>query len=119
VLELHSDYVLDAMCFAANNTIASVSRDKTIKIWSAYSQKIERVMQNPNSACAIGVALSPDATLIAVAFFDYTVLIYDNANGEIVRILKIHTEGILSIRFQTNRTILLGSVEGQLLLINL
>ena len=54
----------------------------------------------------VSVAFSPDGALLAVGYTDRTVVICDGATGGVVRVLKGHSDGIMSVAFSPDGRLL-------------
>lgn len=96
--------------------IASASLDKTIKLWELNEQPM-MILQHQTGVR--DVTFSPDSQLIATASNDGTVKIW-NRSGELLRILRGHSERVSSISFSPDGTIIASaSRDGTVRLWNL
>jgi WD40 repeat protein len=124
---------------AAGERFVSSSKDRTVRIWNARTGRAEHTLTNtsvpPSSSgggsssshgsgsgvIAISLACSPDGTLLAIGMLDNTILLHSSnaADGyPLLRHFRIHNNGILCIRFITNRTIAVGTATGAMQLLH-
>jgi hypothetical protein len=68
---------------------------------------------------ALSLALSPDSKLLAAAFFDNAVLVYDTVQFRMLRSLQIHNEGILRVCWATDRRLIVGTTSGSVQVVTL
>ncbi len=118
VTQLHTDFVVDLVPMPSLKFVTA-SRDKTIRMWNQTNGAPDANLSNPNSSTATSLAVSPNGKLLAAAMLDYTVLIYDTSTGMMLRSLKVHCAGISKLVFATNRTILLATTDGQVMIVSL
>lgn len=103
----HSDWVTDVSFNADGNTLATASKDNTIKIWSRdgvlqktisvptnYSNKSDKSENNG----FWGVSFSPDGTVIAAANEDKTVKLF-NKDGALLKTLTGHRNRVRGVSF--------------------
>ena len=62
-------------------TLASASRDHTVKLWDAATGQVVRTLRG-HAEPVHGVAFSPDGRRIASASFDRTIKLWDAATGQ-------------------------------------
>eukprot|EP00002_Diphylleia_rotans_P034796 TRINITY_DN7505_c0_g2_i6.p1 TRINITY_DN7505_c0_g2~~TRINITY_DN7505_c0_g2_i6.p1 ORF type:complete len:412 (-),score=59.75 TRINITY_DN7505_c0_g2_i6:128-1363(-) len=112
ILDAHEDYVLD-MDVASPNHLVTVSRDCTVKKWLIDTGKLEysiQVQQNWPSC----VRFSRDGRFIATGSHDNTVRVYESKTGKLIRQLKVQNDGIQSICFLSNDSLLCGTLGGDI-----
>ena len=103
-------------------TIASISDDNTIKLWSIEGQLLQTLDKHTNRVR--GVAFSPDGKTIVSASADKTIKLW-NIQGQLLRTIKGHSDWVRDVAFSpdgktiasasNDRTIKLWSTQGQLL----
>lgn len=102
---------------AAGERFVSSSKDRSVRIWNARTARSEHVMANTRGVIAISVACSLDGTLLAIGMLDNSIALHstDAATGfALMRQFRIHNNGILCVRFITNRTIAIGTATGHM-----
>lgn len=115
VIEMeHKDYVLDLLVCRRLSMIVTTGRDKTIRVWDLNESKLIHVIESPNQVDAISLALSDDEKLIAAAYLDNTIGVIDTATFTIRRLLKVHNDGALVVKFVGHHAVLVGSQNGSL-----
>ncbi len=92
------------------NTIASGSRDKTVRLWDVTSGKIKAILIGHTHDVS-SVAFSPDgSTLASGGSWDETVRLWDVASGQLKAILTGHSSAVRSVAFSPDgNTIASGS----------
>ena len=108
VLKGHKDVVISVAFSPDGNTIASGSRDKTIRLWDRASTK-EIAAHKSSGIC---VAFSPDGNTIASASLGGTILLLDCASAKRIAVLKGHVDSVNCIAFSPDgNTIASASYE--------
>ncbi|NMG09341.1 CHAT domain-containing protein [Brasilonema sp. UFV-L1] len=114
-----SKHLGDVYCvsFSADGkTIASASKDKTIKLWNLDGQVLHTL---EDSSAVRSVSFSPDSKILASGSQDGTIKLW-NLDGQLLHTLKGHNDGVRSVSFSPNGKILAsGSQDGTIKLWNL
>ena len=93
-------------------TLASGSRDATIKIWNVATGQEIRTLKG-HSDWVHSVAFTPDGKTLASGSSDKTIKIWNVATGEEIRTLKAHSDRIFSVALsQDGRTLARGNFDG-------
>jgi WD40 repeat protein len=121
-LTQHSNW-FQAVSFSPDGeTIATASRDATVKLWNRSGELLRTLKGHKNRVYA--VSFSPDGQTIASAGYDATIKLW-NRSGELLRTLKGHIGKVYSVRFSPDgqhlisagddETVRSWSLDGQLL----
>ncbi|BAY42913.1 WD-40 repeat-containing protein [Scytonema sp. HK-05] len=92
----HTNDVLQVAIAPNNQTIASASKDKTIKLWSAGGE-LHRTLTGHTDE-VFSVAFSPDSQIIASASKDKTIKLW-STDGKLIRTLTGHTDRVRKVAF--------------------
>jgi len=88
-----------AVAFATDGmTLASGSRDRTVKLWDACSGKALRSLDGHTNVVT-AVAFAPDGTMLASGSWDCMVKLWDAGLGKAWRTLEGHTDGVTAVAF--------------------
>jgi hypothetical protein len=92
-------------------TLASSSRDDTIKLWDVATDIVVRTLRG-HTASVRSVAFSPDGQTLASGSDDQMIKLWDVATGQEVRTLTEHTASVRSVAFSTDgHTLASGSKD--------
>jgi len=103
----HTDWVTDVSFRPDGNTLATASKDNTIKIWSrdgilqktiSEQTNISNKDDNSDKNGFWGVAFSPDGTVIAAAHTDKTIKLF-NKDGTLLPTLSGHENRVRDVSF--------------------
>jgi WD40 repeat protein len=97
VLKGHSDFVTSVAASRDGRLLATVSSDKTVKIWDVRSGKAVRTMKGHGSVIW-SVAISPDGKRVASGGLDRSLRIWDVASGKLLKTI-VHRGSISSVEF--------------------
>ena len=113
-LEGHT-YVVWSVAFSPDGkTLASGSRDGSIKLWDVTSGKNIATLKG-HADVINSVAFSPDGKTIASGSFDKTVKLWDVASGKNTATLEGHTHWVFSVAFSPDgKTLASGSRDGSI-----
>ena len=111
-LEGHTDRVLSVSFSTDRRTLASGSRDSTIKLWDVTTQQTIDTLEG--HAAGVGsVSFSPDGRTLASGSWDGTVKLWDVTTRQTIDTLEGHTSGVGSVSFSPDgRTLASGSWDG-------
>ncbi len=108
-LKGHSDSVTSVAFSPSGLRLASASHDGTVKVWDAATGQMIHSLQAHGPVTAQhrrtllragdSVAFSPDGHRLASGGEDQTVKIWDADNGQEIRTLKGHSDGVWSMAF--------------------
>jgi small GTP-binding protein len=97
-LEGHQDVVLSVAFDPQGETLASGSRDNTVKLWEARSGKLLRTLEGHQSPVH-SVAFDPQGEMLASGSQDNTVKLWDTRSGKLLRTLQGHQDQVVSVAF--------------------
>jgi WD40 repeat protein len=105
LLDAHGSSVMAVAFSPDGKTLASSSRDKTIKLWDVAAAKLLRALTQ-HTADVYSVVFSPKGDLLASASGDKTVRLWDAQTGKALRTLEGHTAIVRSVHFSPDQTML-------------
>lgn len=117
----HTDSITRALFRNRGRELVSVSKDKTIRVWSAESGEMLRVLRPPIGPAREGVlyaaALSPDGTMLAVGGVgvggtESPITIVSLETGTIAAVLREHTDTVVDLAFSPDGQWLASAAEG-------
>ncbi|MEG4173138.1 WD40 domain-containing protein, partial [Microcoleus sp. S13_C3] len=121
-LEWHSNSVRSVAFSPDGKTLASASRDHTIKLWHLETQKPIATLRG-HSNSVLSVAFSPDGLTLASASTDNTIQLWHLESQKPIATLRGHSNSVLSVAFSpdgltlasasTDNTIQLWHLESQ------
>ena len=104
ILDGHKDDILNVSFSNDGETLATLSKDKTIRIWNVSDGKCKKII--PLLANGYNMAFDSDSKFLAVSvnqLYELDVInIYNVKTGKLLQSLKGHMGGIESIRFSSD-----------------
>src|SRR5919202_1842258 len=101
----HSEDVLSVAISPDGQTLATGSRDKTIKIWHLGSGELIRTLTG-HSDFVLSVVISSDGQTLASCSWDKTIKIWHLGSGKLLHTLTGHSEAVHSVAISPNGHIL-------------
>ncbi len=98
-LEGHDDVVWDISFNSDGQTIATASRDKTIKIWHPDGSLLQTLKGHDDSVTS--VVFNPDGSLLASSSWDGTVKLWQ-PDGEEILTIPVHSNNVYSVDFSND-----------------
>lgn len=104
-LKGHASSVMSVAFSPDGSTLASSSRDRTIKLWRVANGSLERTLQG-HDADVYSVAFSPSGKWLASGSADKTVRIWETKSGAVHKVLEGHTHDVRSVAFSPDGKVL-------------
>ena len=104
-LEGHTDDVLSVAFSPDGSTLASGSRDNTIRLWNTDTGEHKLTLKGHRDGVTC-LAFSPDGSTLASGSWDNYVLLRDAGTGKLLRTLAGHTDGVRSVAFSPDSSTL-------------
>jgi len=103
---------VQAVAFSPDGkTLASGSRDKTVRLWDVASGKELHVLSS-HTEWVSSVAFSPDGKTLASGSLDNTIKLWDVASGQELKTITGHDDSVLSVAFSPDgETLASGSTD--------
>ncbi|GID30454.1 nSTAND1 domain-containing NTPase [Paractinoplanes brasiliensis] len=108
----HTAAVLDLAFSPDGGRIATVSVDRTVKVWDASTGVVLKTV-TAHAGPVNGVAFSPDGRLLATAGHDGTVKLWDARTGAELAALTGHTSWVRSVAFSPDGRIIASAGHDQ------
>jgi WD40 repeat protein len=94
--------------------LLSLDTNAAVRLWDIASSRLVRVVKEGESRLACNGALSPDGTLVAIAFRDGAVEIRSSSNGQLQHTMNIgHTNNVrfLTLKFSPDGRHLAAAID--------
>ena len=101
----HTDWVESVSFNADGTTLATGSRDDTVRLWNADTGTHLRTLSGHTDRIN-SVSFSPDGTTLATGSSDRTIRLWNADTGTHLRTLSGHTGSVLSVSFSPDGTTL-------------
>ncbi len=110
-LEGHRSDVLAVAFSPDRRTLASGSRDRTIRLWDTNTGEHKLTLEGHTSGVTC-LAFSPDGNTLASGSWDHTIRLWDAETGQPLQTLEEHTDGVRSVVFSPDgRTLASGGYD--------
>ena len=107
----HTSYVSSVAYHPDGKTLASGSKDKTIKLWDLATGKEQATLEG-HTDDVYSVAYSPDGKILASGSKDETIKVWDGKTGRGKATLKGHSGGVSCLAFSPDsKTLASGSAD--------
>ena len=104
VYHAHQAWVRSIAFNSDGQTIASASRDCTVKLWAISTGRCFHTFKHAKMAS--GLAWSPNGTMLASVGFDQTLKVWNSQTGECLNILRGNSSQIASVAWSPDSKIL-------------
>ena len=94
----HADEVFGVAFSPDGQSLATCSKDGTVRIWNAATGDCRHVLSNHTDEVTC-LAFSPDGTVLATGSEDHRVILWNPLTGEPLTMLEAHEDHILAVAF--------------------
>ena len=95
----HSDEVQQAVFSCDGRTLATCSKDKTIRLWDVATWSEREPLRGGHDGTVRSIAFSPDGKLLASSGLDHRIVIWDLVHGQRVRSWRAHKDVVHGVVF--------------------
>ncbi len=104
----HEDRVYDAAYAPDSKNIATVGKDKTVRLWEVHTGQLLKTL-NGHKDEVLSVAYSPDGQTLASGGSDNTIRIWNANTGQLLKTLIGHKKGVLSVAYSLDSETIVSS----------
>ena len=94
----HTDRVVSVAFSSDGETLASASRDHTVRLWDVDTRTLKSTLEGHTDR-VVSIAFSPDGNTLASASQDHTVRLWDVESATLKSALQGHTGWVSSVAF--------------------
>ena len=104
----HTDKIVGLALHTKSGVFASVSHDKTVKVWDIKSEKLLRSFTGFNSWVE-SISISPNGKNIIVGLWDGEIRILDITTGKMLKSLQYHQGSVKVLEFSADESVFVSA----------